>query len=115
VTVGGFASSRVRAALWTAAALAAAAPAAANDVQAGRDKARACAVCHGQVGVSTAPDAPNLAGQPAMYLAAQLRAYRSGARQHAVMAVIAKPLSDADISDLAAWYAAIKVEATAPP
>ena len=113
---GGFASSRARAAAWLAlVAAGAAAPAAASDVQAGRDKARACAVCHGPLGVSTAPDAPNLAGQPAMYLAAQLRAYRSGARAHAVMAVIAKPLSDADISDLSAWFAAVRIEASAPP
>jgi cytochrome c553 len=61
-----------------------------------------------------APDAPNLAGQPVIYLAAQLRAYRSGARKHEVMAVMAKPLSDDDIQNLAAWFASIRVEASAP-
>ncbi len=86
----------------------------AQDAAAGRAKAQACAVCHGQLGVSVTPDAPNLAGQPAIYLAAQLRAYRSGVRKHEVMAVMAKPLSDGDIADLAAWYAAIRIEATAP-
>ncbi len=96
-------------------ALAAAGPAAARHVQAGRQKAQACSVCHGPLGLHTAPDAPSLAGQPAMYVAAQLRAYRSGGRNHAVMKVIATPLSDADIADLAAWFAAIKVEASAPP
>jgi cytochrome c553 len=90
-------------------------PAAAQDLAAGRSKAQACAVCHGALGLSTQPDAPHLAGQPALYLAAQLRAYRSGARRHEVMAVMAKPLSDADIGDLAAWYAAIEVKASAPP
>ena len=90
-------------------------PAAAADPAAGRTKAQACAVCHGPLGLSVTPDAPNLAGQPAMYLAAQLRAYRSGARKHEVMAVMAKPLSDDDISNLAAWFNAIKVEASAPP
>lgn len=114
---GGFATRRrACAAFWiAAAALVAAGPAAANDAKAGREKARACAVCHGPVGLSTAPDAPNLAGQPALYLAAQLRAYRGGKRQHEVMSVIAKPLSDADISDLAAWFAAVRIEASAPP
>jgi len=92
--------------------LAGAVPAA--DVDAGRAKAQACAVCHGPLGLSTTPDAPNLAGQPSIYLAAQLRAYRSGARKHEVMAVMAKPLSDEDIANLAAWFAAIKVEAQAP-
>ena len=86
----------------------------AQDADTGRAKAQACAVCHGALGVSVTPDAPNLAGQPALYLAAQLRAYRSGARKHEVMAVMAKPLSDADIAGLAAWFAAIRIEATAP-
>jgi cytochrome c553 len=49
-----------------------------------------------------------------MYLAAQLRAYRSGARKHEVMAVMARPLSDDDIANLAAWYASIRVEAQPP-
>lgn len=97
-----------------AALLACSAAANAQDLAAGRAKAQACAVCHGALGISTTPDAPNLAGQPALYVAAQLRAYRSGARRHEVMAVMAKPLSDDDINSLAAWFAAIKVEATPP-
>lgn len=88
--------------------------AAAGDVEAGRLKAQACAVCHGTLGISTQPDAPHLAGQPALYLTSQLRAYRSGARRHEVMAVLAKPLSDTDIADLSAWFNAIKIEAQAP-
>ena len=90
------------------------APALASDATAGRQKAAACAVCHGPVGISNAPDAPHLAGQPAIYLERQLRAYRSGSRAHEVMAVIAKPLSDADIANLAAWFSSIRVEAQAP-
>ncbi len=86
----------------------------ADDIDAGRAKAQACAVCHGPLGVSVTPDAPNLAGQPALYLSAQLRAYRSGARKHEVMAVLAKPLSDEEITQLAAWFAAVRVEASAP-
>ena len=86
----------------------------AADVASGRQKAQACAVCHGQLGVSSAPDAPNLAGQPALYTAAQLRAYRSGARKHEVMAVLAKALTDDDIAHLAAWFSVIKIEANAP-
>jgi cytochrome c553 len=86
----------------------------AAEIEAGRAKAQMCAVCHGPSGVSNAPDAPHLAGQPALYLTAQMRAYRSGARKHEVMAVIAKPLSDEDIAALAAWYSSIKIEATLP-
>lgn len=77
----------------------------------GREKARSCAVCHGPLGVSTAPDAPHLAGQPRIYLEQQLKAFRSGRRAHEVMAVIAKPLTDADIQELAEWYAGIEIAA----
>ncbi len=94
--------------------LAATAPAQASDAKAGRQKAQACQVCHGALGLSTQPDAPSLAGQPALYLAAQLRAYRGGERRHEVMAVMAKELSDDDIANLASWYMSIKVEAKAP-
>ncbi len=104
--------SRILAAL-AAAAFATAAPAA--DIEAGRAHAQqACAVCHGVLGIASAPDAPNLAGQPAFYTAAQLRAYRNGSRRHEVMAVITRSLTDEQINNLAAWYAAIRVEAQAP-
>jgi cytochrome c553 len=86
----------------------------ARDPEAGRAKAQICTVCHGPLGVSVVPNAPNLAGQPAIYVEAQLRAYRSGARKHEVMVVMARPLTDDDISNLAAWFASIKVEAQAP-
>ena len=98
----------------TLAALLAQPAAHANDATLGRQKAQACAVCHGMLGLSVTPDAPNLAGQPALYTAAQLRAYRSGARKHEVMTLMAKPLTDDDIANLAAWFASIRVEAQPP-
>jgi cytochrome c553 len=73
-----------------------------------------CSTCHGVNGVSTLPNAPHLAGQPAIYLVEQMKAYRSGKRSNEVMGVIARPLSDADIDALAAWYAAIKFEVKMP-
>ena len=76
----------------------------------GRAKAQACSVCHGPLGISNAPDAPHLAGQPRIYFMEQLKAFRSGKRAHPVMNVIAKPLTDADISNLADWYASLKIE-----
>ena len=84
------------------------------DAQAGRAKAKMCAVCHGEFGVSILPNAPNLAGQPEIYLAEQLKAYRSGKRSDEVMSVIAKPLTDAEITDLSAWFASIAIEAKPP-
>ena len=77
-------------------------------------KSQQCTVCHGALGISTAPDAPNLAGQPRQYLAAQLRQFRSGKRPSEVMNVLAKTLSDEEIEALADWYASIRITA-APP
>lgn len=98
------------AALLTAAGTAAAA----GDRVVGRDKATACQACHGLDGLSRQPDAPNIAGQNALYMRAQLRAYRSGKRHHPVMTVVAKGLSDADIDDLTAHYASIKITVEMP-
>lgn len=88
---------------------------AAGEVAAGRQKANACAACHGPMGLATLPDAPNLAGQSPLYIAEQLKAYRSGTRQHEVMTLMAKPLTDADIDNLAAWYSSIKIKVDSTP
>jgi cytochrome c553 len=90
--------------------VAAAGAATAADLDAGKTKSAACAVCHGPQGLSTLPNAPSLAGQPQIYLSEQLKNYRSGKRTHEVMSVIAKPLSDAEIDDLSSWYASLKIE-----
>ncbi|MDR5906127.1 cytochrome c [Franzmannia qiaohouensis] len=89
-------------------------PALAASPEAGRTKAQQCAACHGLDGLSRLPDAPHLAGDSALYLAAQLRAYRSGTRQHPQMSIIAAALSDEDIADLAAWYSAIAISVELP-
>jgi cytochrome c553 len=86
----------------------------AADTEAGRLKAQGCAVCHGPLGLSVAPEAPNLAGQPAIYIDAQLRAFRGGARKHEVMTLMARTLSDDDIANLAAWFSSIRIEVQAP-
>lgn len=88
---------------------------AAQDVAAGKRKAVACQACHGLDGMAKLPDAPHLAAQPAAYLERELRAYRSGSRRNEVMGVAAKGLSDEDIRDLAAYYAAIQIEVKAVP
>lgn len=98
----------------TLALLAAGPLAHAQDAAAGKARAAACTMCHGPLGIAVAPDTPNLAGQPESYLAAQLAAYRGGARRHEVMSLMAKPLTDADIANLAAWFASVKLEATPP-
>jgi cytochrome c553 len=85
----------------------------AGDPVTGKAKAGMCATCHGPLGLSQLPNAPHLAGQPAIYLVEQLKNYRSGKRQNEVMSVIAKPLTDQEIDDLASWYSSIQISVTA--
>jgi cytochrome c553 len=86
----------------------------AADARAGRQKAQMCQTCHGIDGVARLPDAPNIGGESEIYLTNQLTAFRSGARQHEQMSIIASGLSDEDIADLAAWYSSIKFSVTLP-
>ena len=57
---------------------------------------------------------PHIAGESDIYLIKQLKAFRSGERQDPQMSVMAKPLSDEDIANLAAWYSSIKITVTLP-
>lgn len=83
-------------------------PAMAGDVEAGKAKSAMCASCHGQTGISLSPLWPNLAGQKEQYLIKQIKAFRDGTRQDPMMAPMVAVLSDADIENLAAYYAAQK-------
>ncbi len=74
------------------------------DIEAGRVKAKSCKTCHGKDGIGTMPMFPNLAGQKALYLEQQLKAFRDGSRQSEVMAIVIRDLSDQDIENLAAYY-----------
>ncbi len=87
---------------------------AAADPVAGHKKASTCQVCHGMDGIGTNPEVPHIAGESEIYLMAQLRAFRSGARQHQQMSIIAQSLDDQDIRDLADYYASIEIEVTVP-
>jgi len=80
-----------------------------GNVQAGRAKASLCEVCHGLDGISKVPPAPNLAGQNADYLVTQLLAFKTGERKNDVMSLVAPTLSQKDIENLAAYYAAIEI------
>lgn len=79
----------------------------AADVEAGKQKSMICASCHGSKGISNSPLWPNLAGQKEAYLDKQIKAFRSGERQDPMMTAMAKPLSDDDIKNLAAYYASL--------
>lgn len=85
-----------------------ASPAFAGDVAAGKAKTGMCAACHGAMGVSAVPMYPNLAGQKEAYLAKQLKDFKSGMRKDPVMAPMAMSLTDADVANVAAYYASLK-------
>ena len=90
----------------TVAFAAASVPAPGADLEAGRKKAEPCAACHGPDGNATIPGTPSLAGMPAFYTHWQLIMYRDGRRRDPQMSPFGINLSDADMADLAAYYAA---------
>lgn len=73
-----------------------------------------CVGCHGADGIAVVDGVPNLAGETNIYIATQLKAYRTGKRTHEIMTSVSADLSDADIRTLADWFAAVKLEITAP-
>jgi cytochrome c553 len=84
------------------------ASATAADMEAGRAKvASVCAACHGANGVSVSEGIPNLAGQRAGYISAQLEAFKQGTRKNDMMNAIAPQLSASDIADVAAYFASL--------
>lgn len=89
-------------------ALAAGAPALAQNVEAGRVKAAACQACHGPNGNSPTPEFPILAGQTARYLYLQLRDFKEGRREAGAMKPFVENLSREDMLDLSAFFAAQK-------
>lgn len=81
----------------------------AADIDKGRQKAeQVCAACHGKDGNTPVdPSYPKIAGQPADYLYQSLLAYRNETRSNPIMAGMAKPLTNAEMRDLAAYYASL--------
>lgn len=80
------------------------------------DQVPACVQCHGPGGTGVGANFPPLAGQPAEYIAAQLKAWRAGTRPPgplALMQDIAKRLTEADVTAVSTYYAGLG--ATAKP
>jgi cytochrome c553 len=81
-------------------------PYAHGSIQNGTSKVAVCSSCHGPNGNSTNPEWPRLAGQSAVYIAEQLRLFKSGVRNNPIMKPLAGTLSDQDIADVAVYYQA---------
>ncbi len=90
-----------------------------GDAQAGSKKVAMCIGCHGIPGYQASfPEVykvPMIAGQGERYIASALEAYRKGDRRHPTMRGIADSLSDQDIADVSAYYAAQGAGHAAPP
>ena len=80
----------------------------AADIEAGKAKATVCVACHGVDGKASAPVYPHLAGQNAAYLLKQMKAFKEGSRTEPLMAPFMAMLNEADMENLAAYYASLK-------
>jgi cytochrome c553 len=84
----------------------------AADIEAGKQlAATVCAACHGPSGISVSDTVPNLAGQRARYIEAQLKFFKDGTRKEpgtvsraAIMNAIAARLSAVEIANVAAYF-----------
>lgn len=83
-----------------------------GDPDTGHKVAGQCRTCHGLDGYAQIPIAPHIGGEPAEYLALQLRAFRDGTRENEMMTVVARDMSDQTIADVSAWYGQHQVTAT---
>ena len=84
-----------------------------GSIEDGKAKSITCAVCHGPEGNSANPLWPNIAGQNAPYILAQLKAFKEGARQDPLMTSQAMLLSDEDMADLAVYFESLPAAAQA--
>ncbi|MCO4812662.1 MAG: cytochrome c4 [Gammaproteobacteria bacterium] len=84
-----------------------------GSAEAGKTKAITCTACHGPEGNSANAMWPNIAGQNAPYIQAQLAAFKSGSRMDPVMSSQAMLLSDEDMADLAVYFESLPAAAQA--
>jgi cytochrome c553 len=86
-----------------------------DPMQAGKAAAAACAGCHGDDGVSRIPGTPSLGGLDPKYLAGAMAAYKSGGRKHDMMKSLVAALGEADMNNIALYYALQKPAKAAAP
>ena len=85
---------------------------ASGNAEAGKAKSVTCGACHGPTGISLIAINPNIAGQVPGYIAAQLKAFKSGKRVNAIMSGQSAALSKQDMADLDAYYSAQPAKVT---
>jgi cytochrome c553 len=80
-------------------------PAKPDPVQAGKAAAASCAGCHGEAGISKTPGMPSLIGLDPKYFVAAINAYKSGQRKHDMMKSMIAAVREADLNNIALYYA----------
>ncbi len=83
----------------------------AGSAEAGKARALTCTACHGPQGNSPSPMWPNIAGQNAPYILAQLKAFKAGSRSDPLMTSQAMILSDDDMANLAVYFESLPAAA----
>ena len=76
-----------------------------DPASAGKAIAAGCAGCHGETGISNVPGMPNLVGLDPKYLVTSIKAYTKGERKHDMMKTLVSALSEADLENVALFYA----------
>ena len=82
-----------------------------GSAEAGKARALTCNACHGADGNSASPMWPNLAGQNAPYILAQLTAFKDGSRKDPLMSGQAMMLSAEDMANLAVYFESLPAAA----
>ncbi|MCY3983469.1 MAG: c-type cytochrome [Roseovarius sp.] len=85
-----------------------------GDGEAGRKVAGQCRTCHGIDGFARIPIAPHIGGEPVEYIASQLMAFKSGKREHEMMSLVSRILTDENIEDVSKWYGNHTAKAVLP-
>ena len=81
--------------------------ASAADNTAVQEKAAVCSGCHGENGISQTENIPSLAGQPDQFIQWQLVFFRAGSRKNDQMQPIAEEITNEDVRNLGAYFAAL--------
>ena len=80
-----------------------------GDPKAGKEKSAMCQGCHGEEGISAAPNFPNLAGQFQKYIERQIHSFQDGKREDPTMSGMAASITEIeDLKDIAAYFASKK-------
>ncbi len=84
-------------------------------IQLGREKARPCTTCHGLDGLRQGGDMPIIGGRDYYELLYQMGSFRRADRFHPAMTVLLQTYDEADMADVAAYFASMDQSRLARP